>query len=48
MTTFQEFHDPRLVALYDLGDATREDTAFYLALAAQPEQQRSAPPMLSG
>lgn len=35
MATFQEFHDPRLVALYDAWGADRADTAFYLGLAAK-------------
>lgn len=35
MAVFQEFHDPRLVALYDSWGTGREDTAFYLALAAE-------------
>jgi SAM-dependent methyltransferase len=32
---FEEYADPRLVALYDLWDPSRPDTAFYLALAAE-------------
>jgi len=32
---FEEFHDPRLVALYDVWGVGREDTAFYLALAEE-------------
>jgi SAM-dependent methyltransferase len=35
VTTFQEFHDPRLVAVYDAWGANRLDTAFYLGLAAE-------------
>lgn len=35
MSTFQEFHDPRLVAVYDAWGAGRLDTAFYLGLAAE-------------
>jgi SAM-dependent methyltransferase len=35
MDTFQEFHDPRLVALYDADDPGRADAAFYLDLAAE-------------
>ncbi len=35
LTTFQEFTDPRLVALYDALDPSRVDTAFYLGLAAE-------------
>ena len=35
MATFQEFHDPRLVALYDVWGVAREDRPFYLALADQ-------------
>lgn len=31
---FQEFSDPRLVALYDLIDPVRADTPFYVRLAA--------------
>ena len=34
MATFQEFHDPRLVALYDAWGTSRADTTFYLGLAA--------------
>ncbi|TAJ16656.1 MAG: class I SAM-dependent methyltransferase [Dehalococcoidia bacterium] len=32
---FQEFHDPRLVAVYDAWGDRRLDTAFYLGLAAE-------------
>ncbi|MDA0364259.1 MAG: class I SAM-dependent methyltransferase [Chloroflexi bacterium] len=35
MGTFEEFHDPRLVALYDLQDPLRIDAAFYSNLAAE-------------
>lgn len=35
MDTFQEFHDPRLVALYDVSGGARPDTAFYVDLAAR-------------
>ena len=35
MTTFREFSDPRLVALYDADDPSRLDTAFYVELAAR-------------
>lgn len=35
MATFQEFHDPRLVVLYDAWGASRPDTAFYPGLAAE-------------
>ncbi len=35
--TFQEFEDPRLVALYDAWGVGREDTAFWLALAREVE-----------
>ena len=34
VAAFLEFHDPRLVALYDAHDPGRVDTAFYVALAA--------------
>lgn len=33
--TFQEFHDPRLVPLYDAWNPGREDAEFYLALAKE-------------
>ncbi|HYM68584.1 MAG TPA: class I SAM-dependent methyltransferase [bacterium] len=33
MDTFQEYTDPRLVALYDTLSASRADTAFYIRLA---------------
>lgn len=32
---FEEFHDPRLVALYDAWGVGRDDIAFYLALAEE-------------
>lgn len=35
MAAFEEYTDPRLVALYDLWDPSRADTAFYLGLAAE-------------
>ena len=35
MATFQEFHDPRLVAVYDAWGADRADAAFYMGLAAE-------------
>jgi SAM-dependent methyltransferase len=35
MTPFREFHDPRLVALYDEQEPSRVDTAFYVDLAAR-------------
>jgi SAM-dependent methyltransferase len=35
MATFQEFHDPRLVMLYDAWGSAREDKPFNLALAAE-------------
>ncbi len=35
LDAFQEFHDPRLVALYDAWDESRRDFDFYLALAAE-------------
>lgn len=35
MATFQEFHDPRLVAVYDAWGTGRLDTDFYLGLAAE-------------
>lgn len=34
MAPFEEFSDPRLVALYDLIDPVRTDTPFYVGLAA--------------
>jgi SAM-dependent methyltransferase len=35
VAAFEEFTDPRLVALYDLWNPARADTAFYLGLAAE-------------
>jgi SAM-dependent methyltransferase len=35
MATFEEFTDPRLVALYDLWDPSRADMPFYVGLAAE-------------
>jgi predicted TPR repeat methyltransferase len=35
MAAFEEYSDPRLVALYDLWGPTRADTAFYIGLAAE-------------
>jgi SAM-dependent methyltransferase len=32
---FEEYHDPRLVALYDLWDPSRADIPFYLQLATE-------------
>ncbi len=37
---FEEFHDPRLVSLYDAWGEGRDDTAFYVALA---EELRARP-----
>ncbi len=35
MAAFEEYTDPRLVALYDLWDPSRRDTAFYIGLATE-------------
>ena len=35
MRVFEEFTDPRLVALYDQWGPDRTDTAFYVALATE-------------
>ena len=35
IVNFEEFHDPRLVAIYDSWDPARVDTAFYLSLATE-------------